>query len=271
MNKLFPLILLPLLALSAGIAYPQTPVAIATGEYPPFTAQHLYQGGFIHHVIRQAFATQGYKVSFSYFPWKRNISLARRGKFQASAYWVCEPPQSEDFFCSEPLYTGTSYLYFLKQHPVKNWSDLQDLAAYHLGITRGYEYTEPLWQAVKSGRIKADIVNTDQQNIEKLLAGRVDVIILGHLEASVLFREKFTEAEAALIGYHPKPFQTASVHLLFPKVLANSLTLQGTFNKGLTQLRLSGKLSQYQENLKNGRYGSNTFPLEKENNDVKRP
>jgi len=61
---------------------------IATGEFAPYCSSFSRHEGFANHLVKEAFARQGYPVSYSYFPWKRAYEMTRSGEFDASSWWA---------------------------------------------------------------------------------------------------------------------------------------------------------------------------------------
>lgn len=239
----------------------QAVVSVVTGEYPPFTSKNVKEHGFVSHVISQSFAHQGIKIQLTYLPWKRNLVSSRQGLFQATAFWACYEKYLKDFYCSDSLYQDSFYFYSLKNKSIKAWQTLDDLKGYRIGATRGYEYTEAFWQAANSGVLQVSIVNSDKQNLDKLFNGRVDIVVFGKMSIKDLLNKSFSQKEASLLVYHPKPFLTVSFHLLFPKVLPQSSALKERFNKGLSELKSSGKYQGYWNDLLNGVYSSDAPEL----------
>ncbi|WP_163834099.1 hypothetical protein [Spartinivicinus ruber] len=59
---------------------------VATGEYPPWSSKDFKHGGFVHHIISEAFKRKGYKVVFIYHKWARSYKEGLLGNVDATAY-----------------------------------------------------------------------------------------------------------------------------------------------------------------------------------------
>ncbi|MDK1289871.1 substrate-binding periplasmic protein [Pseudoalteromonas umbrosa] len=241
-----------LILFSCWHAYAENSINIATGEYPPFTGSQLVDDGFVNHIIRLAFATQGMQVSFVYLPWKRSFHAAKLGQFDMASYWVCESEYQKHFYCSDEIYQGELKMYFRKETPLPNWEKLKDLQPYRIGATLGYEYVPEFHKAIKNDELDVLMVSNDQLNLNMLLNNRVDLILLNETVMETLLKEQFSTEYQKLLQAHPKPFLKYRAQVLFPKVLNNSPQLRKAFNSGLQQLKESGELSKQWQRMIRG-------------------
>lgn len=223
-----------------------TPIQVATGEYPPWISAHQNDYGFIAKVIRQSFELQGYSVEFTFYPWKRAYNQTRSGFYDATAYWYPSDARKEHFFYSQPLSIESTHLFYHKSKPLTHWETLEDLKGLSIGATDGYTYTDEFWTLSRTGVLSVETTTKDTSNIAKLVHQRIDVFpIEKHLGFSILQKE-FKPHLVHLIDFHPKPLMETTGHLLFPKSKGTSASLLMEFNKGLAKLRESGR---YQEML----------------------
>ncbi len=58
------------------------------GEWPPFFSNDLKHGGVTSHVASEAFALEGIKVEYGWFPWNRALHLAQTGDWDAAIGWI---------------------------------------------------------------------------------------------------------------------------------------------------------------------------------------
>ena len=79
-------------------------VKIANGEWPPYTSSKLKHGGFLTHIVKEAFETQGYTVQFSYLSWNRGFEMTRLGFFDSTIGWTKNKEREKHFFFSEPIF-----------------------------------------------------------------------------------------------------------------------------------------------------------------------
>ena len=232
----------------------ETVVTISSGEYPPWTGQALKQGGFVNHVITEAFKRQGYRVQFSYFPWKRSYESAKQGQFDATSYWYASTERALDFYYSEPVSTEKLVFFHLKINPMPDWQSFDDLKDYQIGATRGFTYTEEFWQAANDKRINVQVVTSDLQNLRKLLKGRIDLFPTTLFTGHNLILHEFDPSLAPLFTFHPKLLAETRGHLLFSKKRPGTSELLEAFNKGLAELKKEGLYSELFDDLLSGAY-----------------
>ena len=216
-------------------------LTIAIGEYPPYASEASEQLGAVPKIIQAAFAAQNYSIKFEFMPWARSYDFAKKGKYDAAAFWFCVPERAKDFMCSDPLYYESTYFFFNKKKPLKHWRSLIDLQAFEIGATKGYSYTDEFWALANNGTLRVNTVITDIQNFKMLLKGRIELFPMAMLPAQYLLNEKLNKAEKEQIGFHHTPLLVRSSHLLFPKEAEGSKHLMKVFNQGLEKIKQSGE------------------------------
>lgn len=229
-------------------------ITIATLEYAPWTGKNLKSNGFVNHVITEAFQRKGYTVKFTYLPWKRAVTEAKRGKYSALSYYYWSKDREKDFYLSEPISVEKIVLFHLKSKPIKDWKTLDDLKNYKFGATREYTYTKEFWDAANTKRLMVDVTNSDLQNFKKLLVGRIDIFPSGLVNGNSLLQKEFNPGIPSLISFHPKPLSKTTGHLAFTRSRKNSENLVRIFNQGLAELKKEGLYDKFTGDLLTGKY-----------------
>ncbi|WP_221075094.1 substrate-binding periplasmic protein [Agarivorans aestuarii] len=213
-------------------------LTIATGEHPPFTSHYLNDHGFINAVIKAAFKTSNIHVKYRYLPWQRALSASQAGTYSATSYWAKKQQRNSHFLHSDPLWYGGSVLVSLSKNG--EYNSLSSLQGKVIGAVRGYTYSEEFWQLGKEEKYEIQEVNSDLQNLKKLLAGRIDAFIIDNVAASVLIKNQLTPYQQAAISVSKNYIITASVHLLISRKTHRADLLLKSFNKGLQQIVSNG-------------------------------
>lgn len=230
-------------------------ITITTGEYPPWTSQSLKYGGYVNRVISEAFKRQGITVKYLYFPWKRAIETARSGEHAATSFWFYSKDREADFIHSEPVMNMKTVFFHLRTTPIpENWSSLEEFQGFRIGATRGYTYTKAFWDMAKTGKLKVDVVTDDEQNMRKLLAGRIQAFPIDELTGWDLLNRKFAPAQRDLLTTTRRPLVTGNGYLLISRKYPNATQLANKFNLGLKQLHDEGLIERYQDDLISGKY-----------------
>lgn len=131
-----------------------------------------------------------------------------------------------------------------------NWENLEDLKSISVGGTIGYFYQA----AFKQSKLDVQWVSTDEANLKKLLLGRIDVFPANIDSTYYMLQENFSADDIKSIKYHKRPLSTAPSSLIFFKKIKRNERLIRLSNKGLKQLKDSGKYDKYFEESRNGDY-----------------
>lgn len=238
----------------------QRKLQIVTGNYPPWSSYNYKHGGFVHHVITEAFKRQGYQVEFTYYPWARNYKVAQMGGFHASAFWAYSADKDVLFFYSNRIYRDDTVLFHLNSFSFPGWKTYDDLSRYQIGVTRGYTYSKEIWDAHENKKLKLIVSNNDEINFKMLLKRRIDLFMMTEVAGSALLHDKFALSLTKNITYYPKPLVSSGGSLIFPRIRQDAELLMHKFNTGLQALKSDGTYDRLYDQLLAGYYlGKNTL------------
>ena len=232
----------------------QETVSISTGAWAPWAGKDLPNNGFVLHVVKEAFNNVGYNVNYKFFPWKRAYSMLVDGKVQASAYWYQSEKRKKDCYYSDQLTNEKIVFFYQKTNPLKDWEKLEDLKGYKIGASRGVTYTDKFWEMGEQGVLNLDVANDDLTNFKKLVKGRIDIFPSAEIMGYKTLRDNFSPEVVNSIESSSKPLHTSTGHLLFPKSRDDAQKLLSDFNKGLKQLKDSGRYDELLDDVLAGKY-----------------
>lgn len=219
-------------------------ITITNGEWLPYHSKKLPHFGPGSRIVTEAFALEGVKVEWGFFPWARGYKSVANGTWDASIGWVQTPEREKEVDFSDAVYGGTWVFFHLKSYSF-DWETVKDLKGIKIGSTIGYSYGEAFDQARKLSELEVDEVPKDFQNFNKLLRGRIQVFPFALDAGYSTLREKLTSEEVQLITHHPTPVNVKSYHLVFSKKNEKNKHLLMLFNRGLKRLKESGVVDQY--------------------------
>lgn len=257
------LVLMLLTACQTTTPTPMTPTAAPTtvsghvvrltnGEFAPYLSETLPHYGLASRIVSEAFALQGYQVEYGFFPWARALLLAQTGEWDGSVVWHKTPEREVDFYFSDPVVENRDVFFHLKSYAFE-WQAMEDLAGLRIGGTIDYNYGAAFMEAEQAGQITVERIASDEQNFQKLLAGRLDIFPLDLEVGLSLLRERLTPAEAAQITYHPLAVQRSPFSLMLSKKIARNAELMTVFNAGLKALTDSGQVQQFIDEAHEGK------------------
>lgn len=218
-------------------------IHISNGEWAPFMGKELPHHGFVSRIVAQAFAMEGVRVEYGFYPWARAYFLAQHGQVDASIGWYRTPERERDFLFSDAVFVESQVLFFLKEKPVA-WKTLSDLRGLNIGAVLGYTYGAEFQDLEERKAVNVERTASDEQNLRKLLAGRIDAAVISLAVGERLLRTLGGD-NATRIGLNPRPVNAGPLHLIFPKEQPRSGDWLRLFNRGLKRLKATGAVDRY--------------------------
>ena len=216
-------------------------VRIASIDYPPYFGSTLPNQGPLLEVIVEAFALVDRKVVVEELPWSRALKWTKNGRYDGLCCAWHRDDRTADFLFSSPL--PETILSFMKRRDSDIAFDgFESLSNYQVGVVRGYSYPDDF---VASG-LSTQNANSDLQNLRKLLAKRVDLILIDQAQARHLLNTRLPTKRGELDFIEPN-IQEEAQYLIFPRKLESSKALSEHYETGLKQLKSSG---EYEEILR---------------------
>lgn len=253
MKRMLIAVIVILTAFLRDLCFAEEIVRLTNGEWPPYFSEKLKHNGVGSRIVTEAFALEGIKVEYKFYPWKRGLKTAEDGTFDGAVGWEINPERAKHFYVSDTVWEAPWVFFHLKTNRF-DWKTFDDLKSVRIGGTLEYMYTNEFLDAERSGKIKVDRASSDQLGFKKLSKDRLDVfpqiVDVGYYQLRNLFPSETVE----LFAHHPTPFGKHSEQLLLSKKIKRNKRLIEVFNKGLQRLKDSGKYEQYLEESRRGDY-----------------
>jgi polar amino acid transport system substrate-binding protein len=220
-------------------------VILITGEWAPYVSESAEGQGPIVAMVVAAFKEVGITPKIIFSPWKRAEDEVRQGTAFAAFPYALSPERQKEFEFSEPMYVVQGkFFYYKKYHPDGiPFQKLEDLRGYKIGGLLGGWY-EPLF---KEQNFQAEYVAKVDQNIEKLVLGRVDLAIEEENSTWYLIRQLYPD-QADQFATLDQPLEQPGVindlRLMVSPSYPNSAELLQQFNTGLAAIRANGIYEQ---------------------------
>ena len=231
-----------LLSLSAGVAA-QTPVRLASYEYPPYVAQVGGEArGLSADLVREAFARMGRGVSIEFYPWNRGVKLLEAGAVDGLFTIKKTPERMTRFnYPNKPLILQ-DYVFFVRKGTRTRFAgDFADFSAATIGVVMGVSYGQRFDDAAARGAFRKLETATSYELIFRMLAGgRVDAVICSRLVGLEFVRRI---GAAGLVEISGPPVETALSYLVFSPDKRNA-ALARDFDKAILEMERDGTLNR---------------------------
>ena len=228
--------LMPVFPLQASAQTPERgEVVMVDASYPPF--MYGVDGkatGVYPAILAEAFARMGVPLEIQAVPWKRAIAAIDAGRAGVGGlYLTGERLGKYDY--SEMIFTEVLLLFTVKGRSFA-FTNMGALVGKRIGVLRGWSYGDAFDAARDIGVFTTEEVESDTQNFAKLLAGRLDAIVVERESANIIlsspeYHQKF---EAVI-----QPLANNPAYLAFAKT-AGKKDLLARFNAVLTQMKADG-------------------------------
>ncbi|WP_163831002.1 substrate-binding periplasmic protein [Spartinivicinus ruber] len=235
------------------IVFSKDVIRIASGEWPPFLSQHYNEYGAGSHIVKEAFALEGIKVVYIFYPWKRSMETAKDGKVDATLLWSKNKERAKYFLFSDPVLT-LRHVFFHRKDFQFDWKTIENLKQYKIGVTRGYFYGEQIQNAIENKLIDTEIGNTDIINLKKLIAKRIQLFIIEPEVGYELLVKNFSASDQKLLTNHHRAIQERQWYLLVSNKSPQAEKWLEKFNKGLAKLKKQGTIDKIMDDVLMGRY-----------------
>jgi polar amino acid transport system substrate-binding protein len=235
--------------LSATAAEPPKTMRLASLEWLPYVGVALDRQGWSSHIADIAARHGGYETLIEYFPWTRAVQLGTRDPRYAGyfpAYYTEE--RSRNCHFSLPIGSSTVGLAYLRNEPI-SWSSVQDLTNLKVGVVAGFSNGPAFDALVREGKLAVDASPNDMLNLRKLLARRVDTVVIDKLVLRyLLLSEPSLVRDRERIAFHDKPLAELPLHICFQRS-EEGKEMQQAFNAALQGMSLRKLENAYFQRL----------------------
>jgi len=232
------------LALSAGKT-----IKVAAYELSPYSVQARAEKGYLYDIVVEAYKNEGYTVDVQFLPPARARASVKDGQLDVLIPSYSTPGDKSDFIVSEPMPGSEIGLLGVKGKHKLN-PDKSKLLSEQLGLLSGKKVGIVLGAQTGTAfdsdtSIKKEATEKTVLNIDKMLLGRVDFVLVDKYEAA----DSLVSERPALIGkleFIQPSLAKNSFYVSAGRKNAKADTFIKDFNSGLAKLKKSGR---YQEIL----------------------
>jgi polar amino acid transport system substrate-binding protein len=242
-----PVLLSSILLLATQPIQAQTKkVTLTTLDWEPYIGEALPGKGYVYEIVSEAFQRAGYQVEIRFSPWARAVAEAESGKADGLFPEYYDENRRANFVYSKSFPGGPVGFLARKESKITFPADpqkeltkaLYGMKQYSFGVVRDYINTKEFDDAVF---LQKDESISDEQNIQKLLLKRTDLIYIDKLVAQYLIRTKFPKFANELEFLEP-PLEVKPLYIVFSKKAPDYEKKLLDFNEGLSKLQKAGTI-----------------------------
>lgn len=203
--------------------------------------------GYANDVVKAAFSAVAMDVSFTVMPYERCKEEVVSGKRCAcfSMSWVPEL-EGKIRFSEKPLFTCKSGYFSSVKRPLKAKKQSQFKKGSVVGVVKGYEYPPAVYELVDSGVIRLDEAESEDANLRRLAAGRVDAAIVNYNDLKTY---EAMEARAGVKGRVRRAFDCGILksHIGFSLAHPQGAMAADKFDEGYRRIASQGRLREFEK------------------------
>ena len=222
---------------------------LANGEWPPYQSARLPRYGFASAVVSEAAVLGGLQVSYGFYPWKRAEEMVRSGHIDGSLVWSQTPLRDSFALFSEPILQDREIIIHHAGKPLADWPLRQQWQGVHLALPLGSRTFHELVQLERAGRVEYHRVESPENGLRMILAGRMTAMTMASSVYQSLRRDKLTAQERSQLATLPTPIETVPFRLMLSRARPQAAAQLAAFNRGLQLLRQSGRYAQLEKQL----------------------
>ena len=200
--------------------------------------------GYMIELAQVILAKHGHTVEYRSMPWERSLKEVRRGSFDCvvGAYKEDAP----DFIFPDTAWGSIESTFYVKNETAWRYTNMDSVKNIVIGAIGGYAYSEEFDEYIKQnrGKGKVQVINANnalEQNIKKLLLGRIGAVIESHLvmEAKLKSMNATNKVKSAGVLV-----EAENMYIACSPAKSTSKEYVKLFSGGIKELRTSGELKK---------------------------
>jgi polar amino acid transport system substrate-binding protein len=213
------------------------PLVLAATEYPPYYSEAMAHGGPVTEITVDALHKAGLEVEVRFMPWARALRLGELGEVDGLIGVWRSPEREQKFIYSHPVISNRVALCKrASSREPSRFEGYDRLTPYTVGTVRGY--ADP--PGLAAAGIRSEPSTDDLQNLRKLLAGRVDLVLIDTRVGQYLMQEQLPAALKEVQCLEPA-VQEPEQYLVITRHRPDAASLIQRFDAQLQHMRADGE------------------------------
>ncbi len=231
------------LLVGGGTAQADT-IELRADQWCPFNCEPgSERPGFMVEIAREALAIHGHTVNYDIMNWARSLEYVQSGRINGVI--GTDEVESPDLVFGPPIGTYQEAVAF-RAGEARQIGTSEAIEGLRIGAIKGYEYIDMVADYMEQNSGSSSLVqvlsgdNALEQNLRKLLAGRVDLVPEEHAVLAYTLSSMSISSDVE-VALDP---ETSDLFIAFSPALEKSETYASQLTSGLEQLRASGRVAE---------------------------
>lgn len=210
------------------------------GLWPPYTFETdgTPTTGIAWEVMNAIFGRLGIEIDMRLLPQERMLHYLKDGKKDVVSVISKNRDRLTFLDYSDPLLQDEGvFCYSPDRMQAFQWEEFKDLVPYRIGIVRGHNCGNEFRDAIVKYNLNIQYVTNYEQNYKKLMAGRVDIILINRSSTSEYLRNHPEAGPHIRIA--DKPYFYYDYHVAFSKKSPAKVLIPDV-NKVIATLKAEG-------------------------------
>lgn len=214
---------------------------LVTENYPPFEFEENGQIiGITVDIAREAFTRMGISVTITIYPFARGIEMTRSGEAQAMVgIYKSQARQEWAYYPNEAVFLDKQCFFGLPGKTIDYDGSIASLQPYRIGVIRDYSEGDAFDEAVASGVLKVEPVDSGRENYEKVLNGRIDAFIDGQYTTLYNLKASGLQNQVVELGV----FRESALYVAFSQK-SSSQEMADKWDQALDAMKKDGSYQQ---------------------------
>lgn len=231
--KIFSAIIL--LVLSVSNIQAET-LKIASGEYSPYSGEHIPMQGLSTMIIKAAFKETKHDVQVDFMPWKRAMKYTEEAVVVGSYPWNKNESRYKYNYFSLPIHQYRVLTFHKKG---KSFNSEKEVRGKTLCHPAGWDLG-PYAHFVKKMDLQVVHPINAESCFNMMVLGRVDLVLMNELVALDIIKKLFKE-DSPIIGSEKEYFKKrVNLHFIISRKYQNGRKIMNDFNLGLQKIKSNG-------------------------------
>jgi len=212
-------------------------VVLVTGEWPPYTSQHLRRHGIFTEVVTAVFKEMGVTPVYRFCSWKSAEEEVKRGRAFASFPHIITMERKKTFHFSDVVaFSNGRMFYNTRKYPYGvEFEDIHDMKRYRVGGGTSYRHEDIL----RNLGLSIEYIESEDQNIRKLFLRRIDLLPLDET-AGLYHIQRLYPRRVNHFAFTEKPLTQDSLHLMISTRYPESGKIEKEFGAALQRIKENG-------------------------------